>query len=79
MEIRLYNKETGSLIGLIGSDDLQLLIDQFEEESSTDVDYFVDQDAVDFLEDGGASATLVSLLRSAIGESDGIDIRWEKG
>lgn len=78
MDVRIYNKNTGSLIGLISNQDLKFLIDQFEEESSTDVDYFIDADTVDALEENGASNALVTLLRTAIGTSDGVDIRWEK-
>ncbi len=78
MDVRIYNKNTGSLIGLISNQDLQFLIDQFEEESSTDVDYFIDADTVDALEENGGSSALVTLLRTAIGASDGVDIRWEK-
>lgn len=78
MDIRIYNKATGSLIGLVSKQDLQFLIDEFEEEDSTDVDYFIDTDTIDALEENGASATLVALLRGAVGASDGVDIRWEK-
>ena len=49
-----------------------------EEEDSKDVDYFVDLDTVDILEDNGASATLVQMLRAAIGATEGVDIRWAK-
>jgi hypothetical protein len=33
---------------------------------------------VDILETSGASKTLVDMLLAAIGDSEGVDVRWEK-
>lgn len=77
MHVRITDKSTGAVLGYITREDLQFLIDHLEEESSRDTDYFIDQATVDLLADAGGSATLVSLLRSAVGTSDGIDIVWE--
>ena len=74
----LYNKNSGALLGVVSDADIQMLVDQLEEEDTKDVDYFVDPDTVDILEDAGASGTLVQMLRAAIGSSEGIDIRWGK-
>ena len=74
----VYNKKTGALLGAVSDEDVQCLIDVLEEEDSKDVDYFVNLDTVDILEDNGASATLVQMLRTAIGATEGIDIRWAK-
>jgi hypothetical protein len=74
----LYNKKTNALLGAVSEEDVQCLIDVLEEEDSKDVDYFVDLDTVDILEDNGASPELVEMLRAAIGATEGIDIRWEK-
>ena len=74
----LYNKKTNALLGAVSDADVQCLIDVLEEEDRKDVDYFVDLDTVDILEDNGASATLVEMLRAAIGASEGVDIRWSK-
>ena len=75
---RLFNKGTGALLGTVSTADVQVLVDQLEEEGMTDVDYFVDLDTVEILEDGGASAEMLQLLRTAIGSGEGVDIRWEK-
>ena len=77
MNIRITNKTTGAVIGNIGKDELQFLIDKLEEESSSDTDYFINQDTVDMLEEGGGSSALVDMLRDAVGDSDGIDIAWQ--
>jgi hypothetical protein len=78
MGIRIYDKNSGAYLGDISHDDLKLMVDQFEEESSTDQDYFIDAATVDLLRDAGASPALERLLRECVGTSDGIDIRWEE-
>ena len=78
MTIRLSLKSTGALLGHITPEDLQFLNDQLEEESSTDTDYFIHPSTVDMLEAAGGSAALVSLLRQAVGSSDGVDIVWQE-
>jgi hypothetical protein len=75
---RLYLKQNESLIGTVSEDDLKLLIDQLEEEDQTDDDYFIDGPTIDLLERRGASKTLVSMLRAAVGGGEGVDIRWQK-
>ncbi len=75
---RLYNKKTGALLGTVSETDVECLVDVLEEEDSKDVDYFIDLDTADILEDNGASKEMMQLLRAAIGASEGVDVRWEK-
>jgi hypothetical protein len=77
--ITLSAKDSGTLIGTITEAELQLLVDQFEEESSTDRDYYIDEQTVQMLEENGATPSLAALLRKAIGSSDGVDIVWSRG
>jgi hypothetical protein len=74
----LYLEAGNKLLGSITESDLELLVDQLEETELADDDYFIDAPTVDILEQAGASSGLVSLLRGAIGQSEGVDIRWEK-
>ncbi len=76
--IDLYNASTNQLIGSITEADLQVLIDGLEEESSQDQDYYIDLATIDLLADGRATSHLVGLLRSALGSSDGVEIRWQR-
>ena len=76
--ITLSLKDSGTVIGTIGEADLQLLMDQFEEESSSDRDYYIDEQTVQMLEENGAPATLAALLRQAIAGGDGVDIVWSR-
>ena len=41
--IHLKNKETGAPLGDITEEQLQFLVDQLEEESETDADYYINQ------------------------------------
>ncbi|HEU4589313.1 MAG TPA: hypothetical protein VFS13_00280 [Steroidobacteraceae bacterium] len=75
---KIYNKNTGALLGVVSESDVQCLIDVLEEEDRKDVDYFIDLDTVDILESNGGSQALATMLRTAIGPSEGVDIRWEK-
>ena len=76
--ITLYNKDNNSFIGEITEEDFKLLEDILVEESDTDTDYFINPDTVDLIEDSKASPELVTLLRSAIGQTDGIEISWKR-
>ena len=76
--ITLRLKDSGATLGSIGEADLQVLVDQFEEESSTDRDYFIDERTVQIIEEAGASPALCALLRQALAGTDGIDIIWSR-
>ena len=76
MSIRLSEKDTGRTLGSISEADLQMLVDYMEEESSKDQDYYVEHTSIDALEGLGASAGFIALLRTAVGESDGVDVVW---
>jgi hypothetical protein len=75
---RLLLKENSRVLGAVSDADVKVLIDELEEEDTTDDDYFVDSSTVSILEAAGASSTMVEMLLAAIGDSDGIEIRWEK-
>ena len=74
--IKLYNAATNDLLGEITEEQLRLLVDQFEEESSSDQDYYINRDTLDMLKDAGADAALLALLERALGAAGEGDIRW---
>jgi processive 1,2-diacylglycerol beta-glucosyltransferase len=76
--VQLYDAEQGTPLGQITDEQLQFLIDQLEEESLTDRDYYISADTVDMLEDEGADSALVDALRQALGGREGMDVRWER-
>jgi len=75
--IRLYDNDSGVEIGTVRDDQLQFLIDQLEEESTTDRDYYIDQATLDMFEDAGIDDGLLQILRGALGDRDGMEIRWQ--
>lgn len=76
--ITLSLKDSGELLGEITESDLQLLIDQLEEEDEEDTDYFISPVTIDLLEQKGARPELVTMLREAVGDSEGVDVAWEE-
>jgi hypothetical protein len=76
--IDLYNATTNRLLGSITEADLQVLKDGLEEESTKDQDYYIDAATIDLLGDGRATEHLLGLLRTALGSSEGVDIRWKR-
>jgi hypothetical protein len=76
--IDLYDTATNALIGSITDQDLQVLIDALEEESSEDQDYYIDAATIELIGDGRATEHLLHLLKKALGSSEGVEIRWQR-
>lgn len=75
--IEIYDNETGDLVGEITDEQLQFLIDELEETSESDRDYYLSPATIDLLREAGAEDDLVELLEAALGDQDGVEIRWE--
>jgi hypothetical protein len=75
--INLYDTESNRLLGTVSDADLQALVNALEEESSDDKDYYINADTIDLLS-ATASPQLIELLRTALGSSEGIEVRWER-
>jgi hypothetical protein len=76
--IMLFDAATNAEIGSLTEAQLQFLIDQLEEESETDRDYYVNAETLDMFEAAGADPSLVALLRKAMGSRTEMDVRWER-
>ncbi len=76
--ITLSFKDDGSLIGTIDEADLQVLQDVLEEETSEDTDYYIDPATIDLLEQNGAGERLLTLLKEAVGDAEGVDVVWQQ-
>ena len=74
--IALSLKDSGAFVGDIDDADLQLLMDQLEEESDEDTDYYITPATIDLLEQNGGSLQLTAVLKQAVGESEGVDVVW---
>ena len=77
--VQLYDEQSGELIGTITHEQLQYLLDQLEEEDSEDQDYYIDRSTLDWFEEHGVDPVLESILREAMGNREGMDIRWTRG
>jgi len=76
--ITLSLKDKGTVLGTIDESDLKVLIDQLEEESLTDTDYYIRPATIDTLAENGASPGLIRILKDAVGESEGVEISWKR-
>ncbi|HEX2223378.1 MAG TPA: galactosyldiacylglycerol synthase [Thermoanaerobaculia bacterium] len=77
--VKLYDKASGAEIGTVSEEQLRILFDQLEEESPNDDDYYINRETVYMLEQEGADASLIAILRQAMGDRDDMDIRWVRG
>jgi len=77
--ITLRDNDSGTAVGTITEADLSKLIELLEEESRTDTDYYIEAGTIDLLEAEGASVELVTLLRSALGTKEGVELAWSRG
>ena len=78
MSVRITDKATGIVLGKISDDEFQFLVDQLEEESNSDTDYYIDQQTVNMLASAGGPASLITFLRSIVSADAGVDIAWQR-
>ena len=74
----IYDEATDKVYGTLTEAQLQFLMNHLEEESAEDTDFYVNQATVDMLEQDGADAALVKLLRTALSGREDMDIRWAR-
>ena len=76
--IVLTNKDTGIELGKITEAQLQFLVDQLEEESPTDTDYWLNRAELEILKENGADPELLALLEQGMGEADDMEVSWAR-
>jgi len=76
--IHLKNKETGKALGSITKEQLQFLIDQLEEETESDQDYYLNRTTFALLIERGMDAELKKILGDALGSGDDVEIIWSE-
>jgi hypothetical protein len=74
---QVFDTDTGKSLGTITEDQLQFLIDQMEEESDTDQDYYINRDLLNRFKENGIDADLLAMLENAMGEREGMEIEWK--
>ncbi len=76
--VELFDKDSGASIGVITDSQFRFMSELFEEESETDMDYYISQDTIEMMEDEGADVALLDILREALGEKDDMEITWSR-
>ncbi len=76
--IKVYNNATGELLGEITDTELQFLIDELEEESLEDKDYYLNRATLESFEKKGGDPAMMKVLWKALGDDDGVEIRWSR-
>jgi processive 1,2-diacylglycerol beta-glucosyltransferase len=71
--ITLFDSESNQPVGQISEAQLRFLMDQLEEESTQDRDYYISQDELDVLQESGADEVLLKVLRAALAGREGAE------
>ena len=76
--IEIRDKQDGRVIGSVTEEQLQFLVDQLEEESSEDTDYYLNQETLDMFAEQGMDDEFLSLLRTALADREEMEIHWAR-
>jgi processive 1,2-diacylglycerol beta-glucosyltransferase len=74
--VQLIDKETGRPVGTVSEAQIEALRAGLEEEGLDDQDYYINLATLEFLEERGADAGLIALLREALGGREEMEIQW---
>lgn len=74
--IDLRNKDTGEAVGSITEEQLQFMVDQLEEDSDNDRNYWLNRETLDMFAANGGDTELIALLTAAMGDGDDIEVEW---
>ena len=73
---KLYDKETNKFLGSITEEQFQFLVNQLEEESPRDTDYYINRETLELFAQNEADPHLLALLQRALDEREAMEIRW---
>ena len=76
--IDLVDSDTGAAVGRLTSAQFDSIAEHLELESLDDSDYYIDGATLTMLEEQGADAEALELLRRALGTRPGMDVRWKR-
>ena len=76
--VKLFDKETGEFVAEITEDQFQFLMDNLEEESSVDDDYYFNKATVEMFKERDADEQLIEILERVIGSKGEAELRWER-
>jgi hypothetical protein len=76
--VKLYDAATNEVLGEITEEQLQFLMDHFEEESLEDQDYYLNAVTLDMLAAQGADEALLGVLKTGMGKRGELEFRWSR-
>lgn len=75
--ILLSDRNNGTLLGEISKADFTVIHEILEEESDSDVDYYIQETALELLSQAGLSPDAHLLLTNALGDHADLEFGWE--
>jgi processive 1,2-diacylglycerol beta-glucosyltransferase len=75
--VKLYGKKMRQYLGRITEEELQFLVDNLEEESWADTDYYINRATPALLKEKGMSGGLAELTAGAMGGNNDIEMKYE--
>ncbi|MGD8374825.1 MAG: galactosyldiacylglycerol synthase [Acidobacteriota bacterium] len=76
--ITLRDKERDKELGEITQAQWQFLVDQLEEESEDDRDYYINRTTLESFRNNGADPALLELLEAAMAGREDMEIEWTR-
>lgn len=76
--VLISNRITGVVIGEISQNDFTVIQEILEEESESDVDYYIQEAALELLSQAGLSPDAHLLLTNALGDHADLEFGWEQ-
>lgn len=76
--IKLFDTETGTYVGEITEKQLKFLMDNLEEESIVDEDYYFNVATIEMFKERDADENLIKLLEQAVGSKGEAELRWKR-
>lgn len=76
MPVQLFEKGVERPVFTVTDQQFDFLVEELEEESTTDTDYYMDEATIEMLQDDGADDELLVALRSLLAGRDGIEVAW---
>jgi len=74
--VELIDSDSKDPIGRVTEEQLQQLIDALEEDADSPDEYYIGAGTIDLLEDQKVDPAVIAMLRKALGEREGMQVRW---
>jgi hypothetical protein len=76
--VQLIDAANGIAFGRITEEQFQQLQDRLEENDAHEDGYFISDSTIEMLEDAEVDRTVTSMLRTALGDREGLQVKWQR-